>query len=119
MMVAGDDSAAKKNDAGESSVVAADHLACDQGVQFVCFEFFELCGGWHRSSWAKLVRKNRVSKPANRQWVRGANRGNADFGRVVDSGKVVTDSFPPANTLSESKVTFSTPCRATTVRREI
>src|ERR1700723_2600352 len=30
----------------------------------------------------KFTRKNRVSKPANRQWVRDANRGNTDDGQL-------------------------------------
>src|ERR1700679_3784772 len=87
MMVAGDDSAAEENPAGEGGVVAADHLPCYEGIQFVRFEFFEFCGGWHQSSCAELLRKNRVSKRDNRQWVRceSANCGDGALGRACGS----------------------------------
>jgi hypothetical protein len=62
MVMAGDDRAAKKNQAREGGVVSIKHLAGDQRIHFIGVERFELGGGRHGDSWAKFVRENRVSK---------------------------------------------------------
>src|SRR5271156_2980630 len=48
MKMARDDRAAQKHEAGKRSVVAANHLARDQGIQFIGFEHFELFCDGHR-----------------------------------------------------------------------